>query len=305
MFQNLTGSTTQISLTALRAFEAMARTGSATAAAAELHVTHSAISRQVKSLEQQLGTRLFEGPKHALRLTPRGAKLAAELHPAFDRIAAAVTHAKGQSDELSVAVHPSLAVKWLIPRLGAFHQAHPDIHIHLIELPTHAETHRGADVVIRLMDDDRMAASGAIKLMDNATGPVFSTSLKPAGEPLAELPRLAARTQPDGWARWSRNSGMGLPPSGPPRLLAHLHFVLDAALSGWGCAVLPWVLVADAVRDGRLQAPYGFAPDGGGVAIMLSGSEPSRAQRVFHRRLQEEARGLLPAPENLGTSTLT
>lgn len=299
MFQNLTGSTTQISLTALRAFEAMARTGSATAAAAELHVTHSAISRQVKALEQQLGTRLFEGPRHALRLTPRGATLASELHPAFDRIAAAVTHARGQSDGLSVAIHPSLAVKWLIPRLGNFQQSHPDIHIHLIELPTHAETHRGADVVIRLMDADRIEASGALRLADNAIGPVISArhaSHDPA-DALDRLPRLVARTQPDSWAIWAAASGLELaPPQQKIQQLAHLHFVVDAVVSGWGCAVLPWILCADAVRSGQLVAPFGFAREQGGVAVMLAGERPGRAQRLFHQWLRQEAAKLSSAP---------
>lgn len=72
MFENLTG---RVSLNALRAFEAMGRTGQATAAGAELCVTHSAISRQVKALEARLGVRLFEGPKHQLRVTTAGREL--------------------------------------------------------------------------------------------------------------------------------------------------------------------------------------------------------------------------------------
>ena len=292
MFQKLTGTTSQISLTALRAFEAMARTGSATAAAAELHVTHSAISRQVKALEQQLGIRLFEGPRHALRLTPRGATLASELYPAFDRISAAVTHARGQSDELSIAVHASLSVKWLIPRLARFHEAFPDIHVHLIELPAHAQSHRGADMVIRLMDAASLNQAGTIAIASNAIGPVISARL--AGTDgraaIARAPRMVARTQPQSWDDWQRLSGVSLPhPDTPPRALAHMHFSLDAVMADWGAAVLPWIVCADALAEGKIVAPYGFSPDEGGVGLSVSRSETSRAQKSFIQWIKAQA----------------
>eukprot|EP01041_Mallomonas_annulata_P024192 gene24192-44877_t len=89
MFENLTSKSLP-SLNALRAFEAMARTGRVTLAAEELHVTHSAVSRQVKALELTLGVRLFSGPKNRLELTPAGRELAPALTEAFDQIASAV-----------------------------------------------------------------------------------------------------------------------------------------------------------------------------------------------------------------------
>lgn len=270
----------------------MARTGSATAAAAELHVTHSAISRQVKSLEQQLGIRLFEGPKHALRLTARGQTLAGELYPAFDRISAAVTHARGQSDELSVAVHASLSVKWLIPRLARFHAAYPQIHVHLIELPPHAETHRGADIVIRLMDAESLAQSGTLTIAPNAIGPVISKRLAGDAPTIAlnSAHRLTARTQPNSWNDWQALAAIDLSAATtPPRSLAHMHFCLDAVLSDWGAAVLPWIVCADALAAGKIVAPYGFTPDEGGVGLTLSRTEPSRAQKSFVNWISQQA----------------
>src|ERR1700760_2533966 len=114
MFENRTasGAAAHPSLNALKAFEAMARTGSATAAGEELGVTHSAVSRQVKALEASLGVRLFQGPKHRLRLTPEGEALLPRLSDAFDAIAAAVRQARGDTDRLVVAVNASLSVKW-------------------------------------------------------------------------------------------------------------------------------------------------------------------------------------------------
>ena len=103
MFENLTPGAALPSLNALRAFEAMARTGSATLAGAELNVTHSAVSRQVKALEAQMGVRLFEGPRHALTLTRAGRDLLPGLTAAFDGLAAAVARARSEGQDLHVA----------------------------------------------------------------------------------------------------------------------------------------------------------------------------------------------------------
>lgn len=297
MFENLTASGALPSLNALRAFEAMARTGSATLAGAELNVTHSAVSRQVKALEAQLGVRLFEGPRHALMLTPAGRDLLPGLTAAFDGIAAAVASARGEGQDLHVAVNASLSVKWLIPRLADFNRAHPEVRVHLVELAPHAVSHRGADVVLRLLDAQQIIALNAEVVIANAVGPVIAPVL--AGEDARAMvltaPRLTARTHPSGWKDWSALSGRSSTATSE-RPVAHLHFVLDAALSGWGAAVLPWALAAEAVEDGRLIAPFGFQADGGAVSAIPGAGEPSRVRRVFVRWLVDQGRAMSPAP---------
>src|SRR6185436_5090639 len=99
MFENLTSGPLP-SLNALRAFEAMARTGRVTLAAEELNVTHSAVSRQVKSLEAALGVKLFGGPKHRLELTQAGRDLLPALTEAFDQIAGAVRRTRAGGEDL-------------------------------------------------------------------------------------------------------------------------------------------------------------------------------------------------------------
>src|ERR1700749_3337971 len=126
MFDNLTSGALP-SLNALRAFEAMARTGRATLADEELSVTHSAVSRQVKALEAALGVRLFQGPKHRLELTAAGRQLAPALGRAFDEIAAAVRNVRSEGEDLHVAVNASVSAKWLIPSLPDFARRHPPI----------------------------------------------------------------------------------------------------------------------------------------------------------------------------------
>ena len=297
MFQNLTPSGALPSLKALRAFEAMARTGSATQAGAELNVTHSAVSRQVKALEAQMGVRLFEGPRHALTLTRAGRDLLPGLTAAFDGIAAAVAGARGEGQDLHVAVNASLSVKWLIPRLADFGRNHPEVRVHLVELAPHAVSHRGADLVLRLLDAQQITALNAEVVIPNAVGPVIAPAL--AGDnPRAMVltaPRLTARTHPTGWKDWSTLSGQASTATSE-RPVAHLHFVLDAALAGWGAAVLPWVLAAEAVEDGRLLAPFGFRADSGAVAAIPGAGEPSRARRAFVRWLVDQGQASPPVP---------
>lgn len=297
MFQNLTLSGALPSLNALRAFEAMARTGSATQAGAELNVTHSAVSRQVKALEAQMGVRLFEGPRHALTLTRAGRDLLPGLTAAFDGIAAAVAGARGEGQDLHVAVNASLSVKWLIPRLADFGRNHPEVRVHLVELAPHAVSHRGADLVLRLLDAQQITALNAEVVIPNAVGPVIAPALA-GDDPRAAVltaPRLAARTHPTGWKDWSTLSGQASTATSE-RPVAHLHFVLDAALAGWGAAVLPWVLAAEAVEDGRLLAPFGFQADSGAVAAIPGAGEPSRARRAFVRWLVDQGQASPPVP---------
>ena len=297
MFENLTPGAALPSLNALRAFEAMARTGSATLAGAELNVTHSAISRQVKALEAQMGVRLFEGPRHALSLTRAGRDLLPGLTAAFDGLAAAVARARSEGQDLHVAVNASLSVKWLIPRLADFGRRHPEVRVHLVELAPHAVSRRGADVMLRLLDPERIETLKAQVVVPNALGPVIAPSLAgdDARAAVLSAPRLTARTHLSGWKDWSVLSGHGAT-AASERPVAHLHFVLDAALAGWGAAVLPWVLAAEAVEDGRLLAPFGFQADSGAVAAIPGAGEPSRARRAFVRWLVDQGQASPPVP---------
>lgn len=295
MFENLTPAVLP-SLNALRAFEAMARTGRATLAAEELHVTHSAVSRQVKALEETLGVKLFTGPKHRLELTDAGRDLLPALTGAFDQIATAVRQVRAGGEDLHVAVNASISVKWLIPRLAGFTQAHPEVRLQLAELPSHATSYRGAHAVVRIVPSSRLAEPGATAFIQSHLGPVMSPALAgrfPA-DPL-RAPRLAAQTHPQGWAIWAALAGVELPPA-PEQPFAHLHFALDAAIAGLGVAVMPWPLVADYVRSGRLVAPFGFRKAESAFALLAAPGASGRALERFRRWLVAEGAKTQAAP---------
>jgi LysR family transcriptional regulator, glycine cleavage system transcriptional activator len=294
MFDNLTSSALP-SLNALRAFEAMARTGRATLAAEELCVTHSAVSRQVKALEASLGVRLFQGPKHRLALTPAGQALLPALSHAFDEIAAAVRRLKSEGEDLHLAVNASVAVKWLIPRLGDFGEKHPEIRLHLEELPSQATSHRGAQAVVRIAQANRLADPLATAFIPNFTGPVMAAAVAErfAADPLS-APRLAAQSHPQGWAIWAELAGIELAPA-PEQPFAHVHYALDAALAGLGVAILSWPLVADDVAEGRLVAPLGFRKAESAFALLAAPGGESRALAAFRKWLVAQG-ALTPEP---------
>lgn len=296
MFDNLTSSGALPSLNALRAFEAMARTGRATLAAEELSVTHSAVSRQVKALEASLGVRLFQGPKHRLTLTPAGQALLPALTQAFDEIATAVRRVKSAGEDLFLAVNASLSVKWLIPRLPDFAARHPHIQLRLEELPSQATSHRGAQGVMRIVPATRLAEPLVTPFIPNHIGPVMAPALAErfAGDPLA-APRLSAQSHPQGWAVWAAMAGVELAPA-PELPFPHGHFAMDAAVAGLGVAVLNWPLVAEEVAEGRLLAPLGFVTAPSAFALIAAPGGENRALAAFRRWLLEQGAMTLPPP---------
>lgn len=139
-------------LTALPAFDAAARHLSFTKAAAELNLTHGAISRAVRNLEERLGIRLFERGTRFVRLTPAGAAYAAEVGAALDRIGAAtiVATASRSAGVLNVSTSDGFAGRWLVPRLHRFHRENRDIDVRLSTSGVHADFIRdGVDITIR------------------------------------------------------------------------------------------------------------------------------------------------------------
>ncbi|WP_337187274.1 LysR family transcriptional regulator [Phenylobacterium sp.] len=295
MFQNLTSGTLP-SLNALRAFEAVARTGRVTLAAEELSVTHSAVSRQVKALEAALGVKLFSGPKNRLELTDAGRELMAPLTEAFDQIAGAVRRVRTGAEDLHIAVNASLSVKWLIPRLGGFQAAHPEVRLHLSELAAHATAHRGAQAVVRIVPLARATAPDCTPFIRNALGAVMSPEMaaRCGNDPL-RAPRLAAATHPEAWPVFAEHAGVELPPAAE-RAFPHVHFAQDAALAGLGAAVVSWPLCIGEVQSGRLVAPLGFLASGSAFAMLTAPGAEGRALSRFRDWLVAEGMKTPPPP---------
>ncbi len=273
-------------LNALRAFEAFGRYGRMTLAAEELCVTHGAVSRQVRALEEHLGMRLTEGPKGRLTLTEGGLKLAQGLSRAFDCLEEAVPEPQAAPDVLRVSCQPTFAMKWLIPRLPSFIAAHPDTPVQIAESngPFDFRADK-VDLAVRMRSRDDLGSDDAelTPFLNEHTGVVASPDVAReirSVEDLARVPRLHTRTYLAGWEQWRSRAGVeALPPAPVEREFDHYFYMIEAAAAGLGACVAPWAFVQRDVASGRLIAPLGFTPGGVVLALTPKGGATPAARR--------------------------
>jgi LysR family glycine cleavage system transcriptional activator len=254
------------SLNALRAFEAAARHGSLSRAADELHVTHSAISHQIKALETELGVALLRRVGRGVEANAVGQQLEVALGDVFARIARAVRLARqGEGGGiLTVSVEPSFAARWLVLRLGRFHAANPQIDLRLSATSAMADFAReDVDLAIRYGRGDWPGLQ-AERLLELKGFPVCSPSLLAAGPPLRHPDDLARHTllhEDDGafWRQWLDAVGaLEVDSSRGPRF-DDTHLALAAAEAGQGVALGDEALAAAELAQGRLVRPFATA----------------------------------------------
>jgi LysR family transcriptional regulator, glycine cleavage system transcriptional activator len=253
------------SLTALRAFEAAARHSHFGKAGDELHLTHSAISRQVRLLEEELGVMLFERRNRAVFLTGAGKRLLETARLAFRSISETTAELRaGLPTPLVISCEPTLTQRWLIPRLPRFHAQHPDITIHIRSAGGPVSLEReNIDCAIRRSDFVWAPDVHAETLMEERVGPVCVPSLLTSARhtSLYDLPRIHSATRLDAWDRWAADQAKTLNPV-PSQTFEHFYLALEAAAAGLGVAIGPEPLVVNAIQDGKLVAPMGFRPNG-------------------------------------------
>jgi LysR family glycine cleavage system transcriptional activator len=248
-------------LNAIKAFEAAARLGSFTRAAEELSVTHGAVSRQIRLLEEWLGTSLFLRTSRNAVPTRAGTDLLADAGPALDRLASASLRLQsGKAREvLHISALPTFAMRWLIPRLPEFQQEHPALETRIVTASTPAEQFRmGVDVVVS--GPARQPGWIGSRFLGEAYLPLLSPGLmkqRPLRSPadLAQHTLLHAATRRQMWQRWL--AAAGVPNLKPARdqVFEHFYFAIQAAIEGLGVAMGPLALVGDELREGRLVAP--------------------------------------------------
>jgi DNA-binding transcriptional LysR family regulator len=287
-------------LTALRAFEAFARLGRMSLAADELCVTHGAISRQVRSLEQQCGVRLTQGPRNSLRLTEAGQALAGSLGGAFDAMERSFLALRSSVDrDLHVSCVGTLAMRWLIPRLPAFHARHPGLNIRVTEAYGPVDFGKDAfDAAIRLAERIPGEDLEATPFLDNFHGPVMVPALAEDG--LAKMPRLHTRSHRQAWREWADHAGMIVDAAAEHREYEHLFYMLEAAVAGLGAGVSPWIYVASDIASGRLVAPYGFVRTPARFHFVAPRGPARPVTAAFREWLLDEAAVSPPPPADAG-----
>lgn len=282
-------------LSALRAFEATARLGSVTAAAEELSVTHGAVSRQLKSLDDHFGIPLFAKAGRGIAPTPHGEQLQNGVGEAFTRLRDSCVALKRDIEEapFTLACPGSLLARWLIPRLDRLHRELPELKLKVVvsesEQPgmqsdasatlAFAEPPWPADVEVFELMPEQICAVVSPQLMAHidATKPetLFANKL------------LYTASRPQAWPQWVNAHGLELAQLeealSKGQGFEHLYYLMEAAVAGLGIAIAPRLLVEDDLRSGRLVAPWGSIRTPGRLCLWL----PSQAGLLSHPRRSE------------------
>jgi DNA-binding transcriptional LysR family regulator len=259
----------RLSLDLLRGFRAAARHLSFTRAAQELHVTQSAISREVKTLEEQVGKPLFRRVHRALQLTQAGEELYRATEDALALIDAAAGRVAGSASALAVTTTTALASLWLAPRLPRFNRLHPGVDVRIVASNDKPDLEREhLDIAIRFAPRGGDMPNGE-RLTDCEIFPVCSPALvrdhaRPIRSPsdLANHVRLDFETIRDGrpWSEWDVWYGaLKIPAVTPASTLRFSHYdqVIPAALEGSGVAMGARPHLTQQLRNGLLCAPFG------------------------------------------------
>jgi LysR family transcriptional regulator, glycine cleavage system transcriptional activator len=255
-------------LTCLRSFEATSRLGSVTLAARELHVTHSAISQQIKVLEELVGLALFVREGRGLRVSEDGRLYALQIRKALGDIAEAtrLIQAQPKTDELVVAVLPSFGCSWLVPRLPTFQALYPHIRIRLQASLSISNLHQeSVDIGIRMGEGDWDGVEQRLLFHDEViavAAPHFNHGQLPqTPEQIVDSPIIHST---ESWLPWCEAAGVEMSGERAGLCSNDSNLILEAVRLGQGIALERRSLVQDAIARGELvqlgdiSVPYAY-----------------------------------------------
>jgi len=254
-------------LNALRAFEVAARHLSFRHAAEELNVTHSAVSHQIKSLEEALEVKLFERKTRSVHLTEAGEVFSPILHDAFERMGRGVQLVKSidEPNVLSIQVYVTMALRWLIPRFGNFRRDNSDIPVRLNTSYLDWSFDRGNVDVGIVIAADRQPGIHYHPLFETKVFPVCSPALLAEGgelenpEDFLRYPLLHIHPAPYDWDRWFEAAGVRARVPPPGATYDSFILSLEAAMGGQGIALANTMFVREDLKAGRLVKPFDIA----------------------------------------------
>lgn len=289
------------SLNALHAFEAAARLESVTRAASELHVTHGAVSRQIKALEGELGKPLFARQGRGLSLTAVGQRLRDATGLAFQQLGETWLDLRRDNAPAALVLGcpGSVLARWVIPRLPRLSLELPDLKLHLVVHEGNFDARlSGLDAALLLAEPPFAEGWQVHELAAERIGPVVSPRyagfeslrLQPPTALLAEA-LLHTSSRPQAWPAWA--SGKGIDP-GELTFGAgfeHLYYLLEAAVAGLGVAIAPQPLVSADLDAGRLMAPWGFVDAPGRWVLCCRRNEADARIALLAEWLRRELTG--------------
>ena len=283
------------SISALMCFEAVARLGSATMAAAELSLTQSAVSRQLKTLETQLGATLMERRGRRLALTRKGETYVVEVRAILQRLKTASVAVRTDAEEsvLNLSILPAFGMHWLAPRLRDFAREHPEVTVNLsTRLAPFDLRNSRFDAAIHFGREDWTGAHH-MSLMPEIVVAVCAPSLMsaPLEDPRSVLNHdlLHLETRPKGWQRWLQTLEINedLPPG---MMFDQFSTMAQAAIHGLGIALLP-VFFAEPYLTSKqlvLASPHTTQSIGSYFLVWPQDTKESRALTAFRTWLRQQ-----------------
>lgn len=278
------------SLNALRAFVAVANEGSINAAAQQLHVTHGAVSRQIKLLEGELGTSLLEKQGRSVKLTHVGQQLYHGCQPAFQAIADSCRQLRQQQQEkpLVLSCSGSILARWLIPRLQQLQQALPDLNLQLITSAGDDNPQQQADLSLTFIDHPQ-AGELLIPLEQERIGPILAPELVRQldlhnVQQLVGQPLLHTYSRQQAWPEWAQRNHLSAQVLSMGQGFPHLSHLLEAVTAGLGIGIAPEQLIRADLQHNRLLAPLGFVSTSAWLCLQVH----NPAQRQLIEKLVQQ-----------------
>ncbi|MEL4293502.1 LysR family transcriptional regulator [Shewanella xiamenensis] len=286
-------------LKAFYVFHITAESSSYSKAAERLHITHGAVSKQIKLLESHLSQLLFYKQGRGMCLTQEGELLKLYTDIAFNALDNGVKKLTRESNKhLEVSCEPTLTMRWLMPRLASFFQLTGiDVRLSTAGGPVDFDE-TGLSLAIRRDDFDISPEYTTHNLVNEWVGPVFSPEYwNKAQHNLDDIVLLHSETRPSAWSDWSSRSTHTFNIN-KSKSFEHFYFCLQAAVDGLGAAIGSYPLIIDDLKNGRLVAPFGFTQSGHRY-VLLSHTERLGSNELEFLNWLEKTMSLCQ-PETLG-----
>jgi len=284
-------------LETLRVFEVACRHGSYSAAARELHVTHSAVSQRIRQLEEDLGLTLFERQGNRMVPTSSGLRLQAGVKGAFSELGAALgsLETRRSDAEITISLLPVMAARWLVPRLPRFKARFPGINLHIKSGQSLANFKSdGVDIAIRFGTGDWKGLQ-VVKLLHEEFFPVCSPSLNDGRLPKDPASMLSMPLLIDhnlSWRAWFKSAGLKLDRDVRGTSFTDTNALMEAAVTGQGIALGRLSVSRSDILSGRLVrlSEHSLRVAHCHYVVHPISSESNPALVAFREWLIEEAR---------------
>lgn len=258
-------------LKAFHVFDVAADSSSFSKAAEKLFITHGAVSKQIKTLENSLSLNLFYRQGRNVHLTREGELLKGYTTQAFQALNAGVQKlSQVKINCLDVSCEPTLTMRWLMPRISNFYENNPNTDVRLSTAGGPVTLGSSdSSLAIRRDDFELIQDYRKIQLVDEWVGPVVSPEYwQHVKSNLSTIKLIHSDTRPKAWSNWSNISGEKSLLNNSYQTFAHFYFCFQAAVDGLGAAIGSYPLVVDDLKRGNLIAPFGFVLSGNSYILL-------------------------------------